>query len=159
MSVKRKDLVRHFEQNGFRLIREGGNHSICILFTMPRVPKQTLPPLNLSAESVGQRIARLRKLKGLTQVQLAQLIGIERTVTANYEKDRLRIYDEMLARISIALAVSTDELLGLKTVAASKDNAASLRLVRRLRKIEQLPPAKKGHHPDSGYGPPKRLSG
>lgn len=28
MSVKRKELVRYFEQNGFRLIREGGNHSI-----------------------------------------------------------------------------------------------------------------------------------
>lgn len=109
---------------------------------MPRVPKQTLPPLNLSDESVGQRIARIRKLKGLTQTQLAQLIGIERTVIANYEKNRLRIYDEMVARIAIALAVSTDELLGLKTLPASKVDAASLRLVRRLRKIEQLPPAK-----------------
>ena len=113
-----------------------------ILSIMPRVPKQVLPPLNLSDESLGQRIARLRKLKGLTQAQLAATIGIERTVIANYEKDRLRIYDEMLARIAIALSVSTDELLGLKASAPSKDDVASLRLVRRLRKIEQLPPAK-----------------
>jgi mRNA interferase HicA len=28
MSVRRRDLVRHLEQNGFRLLREGGNHSI-----------------------------------------------------------------------------------------------------------------------------------
>jgi mRNA interferase HicA len=28
MSVKRRDLVKHFEQNGFYLLREGGNHSI-----------------------------------------------------------------------------------------------------------------------------------
>lgn len=28
MSVKRRDLVRYLEQNGFHLIREGGNHSI-----------------------------------------------------------------------------------------------------------------------------------
>jgi transcriptional regulator with XRE-family HTH domain len=109
---------------------------------MPRVPKQTLPPLKLSSESLGQRIARIRKLRGLTQVQLAQKIGIERTVIANYEKDRLRIYDEMLARIALALSVSTDELLGLSASTPSKDEAASLRLVRRLRKIEQLPPAK-----------------
>jgi len=111
-------------------------------YPMPRVPKQTLPPLKLSSESVGQRIARIRKLRGLTQVQLAQKIGIERTVIANYEKDRLRIYDEMLARIALALSVSTDELLGLSASTPSKDEAASLRLVRRLRKIEQLPPAK-----------------
>ena len=88
-------------------------------YFMPRVPKQVLPPLNLSDESVGQRIARIRKLKGLTQVQLAERIGIERTVIANYEKDRLRIYDEMLARIAIALSVTTDEILGLKAVAVA----------------------------------------
>ncbi|MDQ7831811.1 MAG: type II toxin-antitoxin system HicA family toxin [Desulfovibrionaceae bacterium] len=28
MSVKRRDLVRHLEKNGFHLHREGGNHSI-----------------------------------------------------------------------------------------------------------------------------------
>ena len=28
MSVKRADLVRLLEENGFRLVREGGNHSI-----------------------------------------------------------------------------------------------------------------------------------
>jgi len=33
--------------------------------SMPRVPKQVLPPLKLSSESVGQRIARIRKLIGL----------------------------------------------------------------------------------------------
>ncbi|MCF8105971.1 MAG: type II toxin-antitoxin system HicA family toxin [Desulfohalobiaceae bacterium] len=28
MSVKRRDLVKYFGQNGFYLLREGGNHSI-----------------------------------------------------------------------------------------------------------------------------------
>lgn len=28
MSVKRRDLVKYLEQNGFYLLREGGNHSI-----------------------------------------------------------------------------------------------------------------------------------
>lgn len=28
MSVKRRELIRYFEENGFRLHREGGNHSI-----------------------------------------------------------------------------------------------------------------------------------
>jgi predicted RNA binding protein YcfA (HicA-like mRNA interferase family) len=27
-SVKRRDLVRHFESHGFYLLREGANHSI-----------------------------------------------------------------------------------------------------------------------------------
>ncbi len=28
MSIKRRDLIRYLEENGFRLLREGGNHSI-----------------------------------------------------------------------------------------------------------------------------------
>ena len=28
MSIKRRDLVRHLEQNDFYLLREGSNHSI-----------------------------------------------------------------------------------------------------------------------------------
>lgn len=28
MSVKRRDLTRHLEENGFHLLREGANHSI-----------------------------------------------------------------------------------------------------------------------------------
>jgi len=28
MSVKRRDLIRYLEKNGFFLLREGGNHSI-----------------------------------------------------------------------------------------------------------------------------------
>jgi predicted RNA binding protein YcfA (HicA-like mRNA interferase family) len=28
MSVKRRDLIRYLEENGFSLLREGGNHSI-----------------------------------------------------------------------------------------------------------------------------------
>ncbi len=28
MSVKRADLIRYLEENGYHLLREGGNHSI-----------------------------------------------------------------------------------------------------------------------------------
>ena len=28
MSVRRRDLVKYFEENGFHLLREGGKHSI-----------------------------------------------------------------------------------------------------------------------------------
>ncbi|WP_084184938.1 type II toxin-antitoxin system HicA family toxin [Desulfonatronum thiodismutans] len=28
MSVKRRDLVKYFEQHGYRLLREGANHAI-----------------------------------------------------------------------------------------------------------------------------------
>ncbi len=108
---------------------------------MPRVPKQTLPPLNISTESIGERLARIRKLKGLTQEDLANRIGISRSVIANYEKNRLRIYDEMLVRLALALSVSTDSILGISDTTLPIEQSPSLRLSRRLAKIEKLQPS------------------
>ncbi|ODB41087.1 hypothetical protein BB427_11385 [Pseudoalteromonas sp. BMB] len=54
-------------------------------------------------ESIGQRIARLRKSKGLTQLQLAELVGMSQQAFASLEKKDTppkRIYE-----ISAALGV------------------------------------------------------
>jgi len=54
--------------------------------------------------------------------------------------DQLGMKAEMVVRFARALAVSTDELLGVKP-ARSKAEQPSLKLVRRLNKIQSLPPA------------------
>lgn len=79
---------------------------------MPRKPD--LPPLDVCEQSLGHRIAMIRKMKGLTQQKLATKIGISRSLLSNYEIDRNRLYDEMLIRFAIALDVSLDYLVGLK---------------------------------------------
>jgi transcriptional regulator with XRE-family HTH domain len=60
-------------------------------------------------------------------------------VIADYENDRIRIYDEMIARLAIALKVTTDELLGLKNQSLGEDDQLSLRFVKRVRAIQKLP--------------------
>ena len=61
------------------------------MFTMPKRSKLKLPPLRLSTdETAGQRLARLRKERGLTQVELAAKVGIIQGLVTNYERDRLR---------------------------------------------------------------------
>ena len=53
-----------------------------------------MPPLKLvSPESLGQRLARFRKEHGLTQVQLADKVGIIQSLVADYERDS-RPYDK-----------------------------------------------------------------
>ncbi len=42
---------------------------------MPRKSSLKLPALDLSEETVGQRIARIRKERGYTQIELAERIG------------------------------------------------------------------------------------
>jgi transcriptional regulator with XRE-family HTH domain len=81
---------------------------------MPQKPNENLTPLNLSNETLGQRIAHIRKKRGLTQKELAEKIGITRSRLSNYEIDRIHLYDELLIRFALALDVSLDYLTGLK---------------------------------------------
>jgi len=103
--------------------------------------KTTQPPLMIGDETFGQRLARIRKARGYTQVELAKKMGVIQVLISDYERDKLRPYHEMIIRFAKVFKISTDELLGLKP---SKSNGAkvSLKVLRRMNKIEALPPAK-----------------
>jgi len=106
--------------------------------TMPKT-RLKLPPLkSVTGESLGERLARLRKERGLTQSELAKRIGIIQGLVTNYETDRLRMHHEMVIRFAQALDVSSDELLGIKAK-TNNDGPLSLKVVRRLTRIELLP--------------------
>ena len=107
---------------------------------MPRRSKLKLPPLNLGKETIGQRVARLRKERGYTQIELAEKTGIPQTLITDYERDKLRLHPEMVIRFAQALEVTTDELLGLNGAKKNGDSGkASLRLLRRVKRIDDLP--------------------
>lgn len=109
-----------------------------IKYIMPQKSKLELPPLNLGKETLGQRIARFRKEKGYTQVELAKKIGIIQVLISDYERDKLRPNPEMIIRFALALEVSADEILGLKET-KNERNKPSLKVLRRMKKIEELP--------------------
>ena len=93
-------------------------------------------------ETIGQRIASIRRQKGYTQSQLAKIMGITQGLASAYELGRLQLKAEVIIRYAIALKVSADEILGLKSSDLSKvDTKISLKLVRRMQKIDALPPA------------------
>ena len=105
---------------------------------MPRKPTRELPKLNLGNETIGQRLSRIRKGKGITQNELAVSIGITQGLVSEYEHERIRLYDEMVSRFAIALQCSTDEILGLdkKSIQQEKPN---FRITRAMRRIKRLP--------------------
>lgn len=109
-----------------------------IIGGMPRPARIQLPPLNLGNETTGQRLARLRKEKGYTQVELAEKIGTIQAIISDYERDKLRPHADMIIRFAQALDASADECLGLK---ASKNSGAkhNRRFLRRLKQIDSLP--------------------
>jgi len=112
-----------------------------LYFFMPPKPRILPSSIAVSNESTGERIARFRKRRGLTQKELSKIIGIDRATIANYELGRSHIYDELLARFALALRVSADELLGI-TAQQEIEHPATLRIIKRVKKIEKLPPSK-----------------
>ena len=105
---------------------------------MPKRATISKPPLNSDGESVGQRLARLRRERGFTQVGLAEQLGTRQSLITAYETDRRALSAEMAVQLAIALDVSTDDLLHPK-VAKKKAKKPSLKIARRMEQIEQLP--------------------
>ena len=92
--------------------------------------KNPLPPITCN---IGKRLADIRKSKGLTQTQLAELIGIKQYMVSEYEIGRSTISADMLARFCRALRCSSDDVFDLPK------EKTTLRLVKRMNAIEELP--------------------
>ena len=104
---------------------------------MPK--KAKLKSASSGQETLGQRLARIRKERGFTQQQLAERTGLIQVLISDYEHGKLRLTAEMAVRFADVLGVSTDDLLRGKKGAASSRRQPSLKLLRRLEQIENLP--------------------
>jgi len=90
-------------------------------------------------ETPGERLARLRKERGWTQVELAERVGITQTLLSDYERGKLRLNADMIVQLANALETTTDELLKPAASRLPLRRKPSLRLQRRMEKIEKLP--------------------
>ena len=62
----------------------------------------------------GSRLKELRKQNGLTQQQLADRIGVTKSVISFYELRERSPSPEVLVKLSYVFHVSTDYLLGIE---------------------------------------------
>lgn len=92
------------------------------------------------AETIGQRIARLRREKGLTQVELAAALQVSQPVVSDYENDVIKLSGETIVSLAQILGASADELLGLeKPSRAAGATIKNRRIYRQLQSIDRLP--------------------
>jgi transcriptional regulator with XRE-family HTH domain len=87
---------------------------------------------------IGERLARLRKDKGISQIEMAELLGVSQPVVSDYERGVLRIHGELIIQLAKILRVSADEILGLEKPAPTRRGPADSAIVRRLRDIDHL---------------------
>ena len=105
----------------------------------PMARKARSAPEKKNDLALAQRLARIRKDRGFTQVELAEKIGIIQGLVSDYERGKIRPHPDMLARFASALQVSTDEILGLEPIEKNSATPVDRRFLRRLRAIKTLP--------------------
>ncbi len=86
----------------------------------------------------GKNLVRIRKAKGLTQKKLGEMVGVSNRVIAYYEKETDYPPAHLIAPLSEALGVTTDELLGIQRSELSVDTK-NVALWRKLIVVESLP--------------------
>lgn len=70
----------------------------------------------MDIEKLGQNIKYYRKQKGLTQKELASLISKTESSVRKYEKGIIDIPNKVVSEISLALNVTSEQLLGLDNI-------------------------------------------
>lgn len=90
-------------------------------------------------ESMGQRIASLRREHGVTQVQLAEALSVSQQTMQSYEVGRRRIPVSALPLVAQTLSVSLEELFGQAKQAARSKRGPASKLELHLQRISALP--------------------
>ncbi len=97
----------------------------------------TMPRKVQAASASGERLAELRAEQGITQIQLAEMIGSSQRAVSHYETVAEYPPTAVVVQLAEVLKVSTDELLGVKP--SKKATRAEDPEVRRLwKKFQQV---------------------
>ena len=81
-------------------------------FSMPTKKLKELPP-ELGNPEVGARLAKFRKDAGISQAQLAEMLGTTQSHVSRFEKGQRRMYDDLLAETAKVLDVTPNDILGV----------------------------------------------
>lgn len=84
-------------------------------------------PGAIGGESLGERLHRLRKLRGLTQGELANRLGVSKPTVWAWEQGRARPIEERVEAIAQALGVDVADLRPSRTVPGLNDLIARCR--------------------------------
>jgi transcriptional regulator with XRE-family HTH domain len=112
---------------------------------LERIPPQHIPMAAKERSfyaALGQRIAEQRKALGITQVQLAEELGIAQQTMAHYEGGVSRIAVETLAQLAQTLQTTVEDLIGTRTKRRTTKRGPAPKIQQQLEQIGQLPVAK-----------------
>jgi transcriptional regulator with XRE-family HTH domain len=107
--------------------------------TCGQMPKKKEP-----LTAFGARLIAARKARGLTQTQLADAIGTSQRAISSYESTTAHPPAPVIAKMSAALGITADELLGVEHPRSTKlkielERPEVRRLWKKFQKLLELP--------------------
>ncbi len=115
-------------------------------YPMQHIRLTNTKPMAISSQErdffiqLGARIAKQRNAREITQVQLAETLGVSQQTINSYEVGRRRIPVSALPILADLLDMSIDELLNKQTsTAATGKRGPASKLQKQIEQIRQLP--------------------
>ncbi len=90
--------------------------------------------------ALGSRIAQFRKDSHITQIQLAEMLGVSQPTMNAYELGQRRVPVSALPTLARVLGVGLEELLG-ESGTATKKRGPAPKLQQQVERLAQLPKA------------------
>jgi len=107
----------------------------------PALTLEPMPRKVRAASAFGERLAELRAERGITQIQLAEMIGSSQRAVSHYETVAEYPPTNVVVQIAEILKVSTDELLGVKPPkkTTKAEDPETRRLWKKFQQVMTLP--------------------
>lgn len=114
-SAKNRKYMEDFEHANIETVELGSN--VIFILNEPyieensmKLSKTVIKSIDIP-QTIGKRISQIRKELGLTQEELADSIGVEKSTVAHYESNRRLPRVDIMVRISDVLECSLDYLM------------------------------------------------
>ena len=95
-------------------------------------------PTTKQASRLGSKLAELRKAAGLSQTQLAKMLGMPQRTLSYYEREAADLSGTLLSNIARALGVTVTDILQDDDSVKAKRGPKS-KIDRQLEAVKQLP--------------------
>lgn len=106
------------------------------------VPKQLTGPAEKVRQTIAERLAKVRREKGITQVEMAKKLKTSQSMYSRYESGELRIHADTIVSIAKVLGVTPNEVLGVtdggSAAAEPIEHQIPKRFIRRMKGVENL---------------------
>lgn len=91
----------------------------------------------------GQKLKDIRKRQGFSQTALGNAVGVSKRVISYYEREGKYPPAKLLQKMTGALNVSADDLLGATSPKGIDERTVDGKLLQKFRSLQKLSPTKK----------------